>query len=124
MTNVRIVRDRQGTPVRLELGSSLEQQLAWQIQAAGLPAPVRELKFIPGRRYRFDFGWPDHKLAVECQGGIWQRGAHSRGKGQERDCEKLALATLQGWRVLAVTGTQIKSGQALAWVEQALTEAA
>lgn len=104
--------------------SKLELALAFQIRAAGLITPVVEFKAIPARRYRWDFAWPGQKLLVEVQGGIWAKGGHSTGKGITRDAEKSNLATLAGYRCITVTGEQIKSGQALRWIQSALKEAA
>jgi len=81
---------------------------------------VRELKFHPVRRWRFDLAWPDEKLAVEIQGGIWLQGHHSRGQGMTDDCEKTAHALMLGWRVLPVVPSQIESGEALQWIERIL----
>jgi len=36
----------------------LENELLGQIQAAGLPEPIRQHRFHPERRWRFDFAWP------------------------------------------------------------------
>lgn len=91
-----------------------------QCQLAGLPVPVTEYKFLPDRRFRFDYCWPDRSFAVEEDGGVWTGGRHTRGAGVERDCEKYALAMLAGWRVLRVTTNQVKSGQALTWIERML----
>ena len=104
--------------------SKLELTLAFQIRAAGLITPVVEFKAVPGRRYRWDFAWPEQKLLVEVQGGIWTKGGHSTGKGITRDAEKANLATLAGYRCITVTGDQIKSGQALRWIQAALKEVA
>lgn len=100
--------------------SQLEDELVWQVKAAKLPAPVRELAPITGRRFRFDLAWPDRKLACEVQGGVWTLGRHTRGAGAESDAEKLTLAALAGWRCLVVTAKHIRSGQALTWIELAL----
>lgn len=100
--------------------SALEETLALHIRASKLPDPVREYRFHPVRRFRFDFCWPDRLLAVEVDGGSWVNGRHSRGTGIDSDCEKFALAMLDGWRVLRVTGTHIKSGQAIQWISRAL----
>jgi len=102
------------------MASDLELALYTYIRMAGLPEPETEVKLIPDRRFRYDMVWPRHKLAVEIQGGIWQKGGHSTGAGISRDTEKLNLATLQGYRVLQVTGDQIKTGQALLWIKKAL----
>lgn len=74
----------------------------------------------PARRWRFDFAWPAHMLAVEVDGGTYSGGRHTRGAGYERDCEKANEAVLRGWRVLRVTTQQVDSGEALAWIERAL----
>ena len=103
--------------------SGLEQALWIQIFAAGLPIPEHEYRFDPKRRYRFDFAWMPEKVAAECEGGTWVRGAHSRGKHYESDCEKYNLAALLGWRVLRFTTDMVKDGRALATLERILTEA-
>lgn len=101
--------------------STLEAALEFQIKAAGLPEPEREAKLIPGRNYRFDFAWPIHRLTVEVQGGLYlPKGGHTSAAGVTRDCEKAALALLEGYRPLSVTGEQIRSGHALAWIEALL----
>ena len=105
------------------LESPYETLLMTQLHWAGLPEPTRELRFIKGRRFRADFAWPDSMLIVECEGGTWIGGRHSRGKGFESDCEKQNLATLDGWRYLRVTPSQIDDGRALRWIEQALSRA-
>lgn len=69
---------------------------------AGIPAPVRELRFHETRRFRFDYAWPDRMLAIEVEGGIWRKGggAHSHPLNIKRDIEKGNLAQLGGWTVL------------------------
>ena len=100
--------------------SQLEDTLAAQIHQADLPAPERQFKFHPSRRWRMDFVWPAHMIALEVQGGTWSRGAHTRGRGYERDCEKHNAARLLGWRVYTVTGDMVRDGRALATVAEAL----
>lgn len=97
-----------------------EALLLAQIERLGLPTPVLEHRFLLHRRYRFDFAWPDRKLAVEVEGGTWVDGRHSRGAGFEADCEKYALAVLAGWRVIRATTGQVRNGKALKWIEAAL----
>ena len=98
--------------------SKLEVELARQLTLAGIPF-IQELSPIPGRKFRFDFALKN--LLVEVQGGIFQLGGHTSGMGVTRDCEKSILAQLEGWRVFPVTGEQIKSGQALLWIQKALS---
>ena len=73
----------------------------------GLPAPEREYRFDPKRRWRFDFAWPSLKLAVEIEGGVWIRGRHVRPVGYLADLEKYNRAVVLGWRVLRYAPHQI-----------------
>jgi len=93
--------------------SAIEESLAFQIKAMKLPEPVREYRFHPTRRWRFDFAWPDLMLAVETEGGTWTNGRHNRGKGFEADCEKYGEAMLLGWSVYRCTSGMVKSGVAV-----------
>lgn len=97
--------------------SDLEVLLGQHIQLSGLPAPVREYRFHPKRRWRFDFAWPRYRIAVEIDGGIYCRGRHVRGSGFERDAEKRNAAVLSGWRVLNFTPRHVKSGEAVQAIE-------
>lgn len=92
--------------------SSLERtfQTYWNMLSAEQYAdPVRELRFIPPRRFKFDLAWPDQKVAVELEGGVYSGGRHTRGKGFETDCEKYNLAILNGWYVLRYTTNMLKN---------------
>lgn len=101
------------------MASELERLFAIQIATSRvIPHGESEYRFSPPRQWRFDFAWPSEKLAVEIQGGTWSRGRHSRGKGQEADCEKLSRAAVLGWRVLLVTGDQVRDGRAIGWLSE------
>ena len=102
--------------------SSLELTLEWQLKATRLPTPVREHRFHPTRRWRFDFAWPDRKLAVEVEGAMWTNGRHTRPEGFQSDLEKYNEATMAGWRVLRVTGPMVDDGRAMNLIEDALKE--
>lgn len=95
--------------------SALEDAFAAQLEAHGI-AFVREHKFHPTRRWRFDFALPEHRVAVEVEGGTWNGGRHTRGSGYAKDCEKYAEALCLGWRVLRVTGGHVKTGDAKVWL--------
>ena len=98
-------KKRRKRPTPIPPGSGLEDTFArlWEEYGGVLPPPVREYKFLPARKFRFDFAWPDLLVAVEIHGGQWQRGRHVRGKGFRVDCDKWNLATLDGWRMLHYT---------------------
>ena len=102
--------------------SVLEETFALHIRAEKLPEPVRELKFHSVRQWRFDFAWPELKLAVEVEGitsygknknGSMRLGRHQTAKGVEEDCIKYGEAMKLGWTVYRCTGAIIKSGAAI-----------
>lgn len=78
----------------------------------------REYRFLKERRWRFDFAWPEKKIALEIQGGIWNHGGHVRGGQYTSDCEKFNEATILGWAVLKVTADMIKSGRFVSYLER------
>lgn len=98
----------------------LEGTLLAQIKLAGLPAPEREVRFHPSRRWRCDMAWRQQRVALDVQGGTYVEGKHSRGKGQANDAEKGNEAQLLGWLFLLATVDHVRSGQALGWIERAL----
>ena len=77
---------------------------------------MREYKFFEGRKFRFDFAWKKQKVAVEIEGGIWIRGAHTRGKHFVSDCDKYNLAALNGWRVFRFTSEHLKNLADIQWI--------
>ena len=97
-----------------------EETLALHIRAEKLPEPVREYKFAPDRKWRFDFSWPDRKLAVEVEGGVWSGGRHTRGSGYVNDMTKYNRANLLGWCVLRFDTAQVRNGTAIAAIREAL----
>ena len=103
--------------------SQLEEILAYNIRCVRLPEPVRQYRLpetMP-RKYVWDFAWMPERLLVDVQGGTWvSNTGHTSGPGLERDCEKMVLGVLNGYRVMFVTGKQVKSGVALQWIERAL----
>lgn len=88
--------------------SQLEQRFlrAWERSGSGEEF-VRELRFFPGRQYRFDFALTYLKFAVEIEGGTFVHGRHNTGIGLSDDCDKYNQATLRGWAVIRLTTKQL-----------------
>ena len=83
--------------------------------------PQRKVKFHPTRQFEWDFVWPSIKFWVEVDGGEYMvKGGHNTGKGINRDREKDAEAFLLGYRGLRFTGTMVKDGSAVKYLETAL----
>lgn len=68
---------------------------------------IKEFKFHPERRWRFDYAIPQYKIALEVEGGVWTQGRHTRPQGFLGDVEKYNTATLMGWRVFRTTPTDL-----------------
>ena len=94
-----------------------ENLLAKQIANRKIPEPVREYRVWDQRRWRFDFAWPNYKIAVEVHGGLFISGRHSRGMGQQGDFDKMNVAQLLGWNVFQFSTGDVKKGVAVECLE-------
>lgn len=108
------------------------------LKSHGVPEPTREFQFArgetPPRKWAFDFAWPDEwhshgtyagnmngpSVAVEIEGGIWNDGAHSRGKHWLSDAEKYNTAAILGWKVLRITPDQMQDLSTIDLIKRAL----
>lgn len=68
---------------------------------------IKEFKFHPVRKWRFDYAIPEYKIALEVEGGVWSGGRHTSPKGFLGDIEKYNMATLMGWRVFRTTPDEL-----------------
>jgi len=88
--------------------------------SSGIPTPVEEHRFHPKRKWRFDFSWPDNRVALEVQGGIWGGGRHSRGAAMLKEWEKLNTAATLGWRILYCQPCDLCMSDTLETIKEAL----
>lgn len=103
-------RSKLGLPPALSVG---EETFALGCRIHNLH-PEREYLFARPRMFRFDFAFPDRKLAVEIEGGtFFGKSRHGSGPGFERDCEKYNIAAKLGWRVLRYTTAMVERGEAI-----------
>lgn len=94
----------------------LEDELAWQCRVMGLPTPKRQYRFNPERKWKCDFAWPELRLIVEVEGGIWMadgKGGHNRGSRMIEDMNRQNWALLNGWLMLRFADKHIKSLEAV-----------
>ena len=102
---------------RVDYKAKFERDIA----LLGFPAPVREVLFAHPRRWRFEWAYPDHKIAIEYQGGNYHgKGAHNSITGLQRDYEKFTEAALRGWTLILIDAKSVTTGQAVQWLERAL----
>ena len=96
-----------------------EARLALLLKAEGIPFE-RGYRFHSSRKWPADFHILGTLLLVEVEGGIFNRGRHSRGVGFTNDCEKYAEAMCLGYTVLRVTPAQVDAGAAVDWIRRIL----
>lgn len=81
---------------------------------------VKEYRFHPKRKWRFDYALPDHKIAIEVEGGVWSGGRHTSPKGFLGDIEKYNCAALMGWRLFRVTPDTLTTNNTISLLKQAV----
>lgn len=79
---------------------------------------VKEYRFFPERRWRFDYAIPSEKIAIEVEGGVYTQGRHTRPLGFLGDMEKYNTATSLGWKLLRVTPNTLLSRTTLDLVRE------
>ena len=83
-------------------GSKYVEQICAALDILGIQHK-REYKFLHDRRFRFDIALPQHKIAIEFEGGVYSKGRHTRSTGYINDVKKYNLAVMHGWRLLRYT---------------------
>lgn len=78
---------------------------------------IKEHRFHPPRRWRFDYAIPSQKIAVEVEGGIWTGGRHTSPKGFLGDIEKYNAAAVDGWSLLRVTPDTLTSSNTISMIQ-------
>lgn len=81
--------------------SSLERTICSLLDSLSIPY-VTQYKI---GRFWIDIAFPDHKLAVECDGIYW----HNFPKSNERDQRKNKAIKQHGWRLLRFTENEIRT---------------
>lgn len=84
------------------------------LKILGYPIPVKEHKFHPTRKWRFDYAWINSRVALEVEGGVWMskhggKSRHFTGTGAIADMQKYNNAAMLGWRILRVTPEQLNT---------------
>lgn len=81
---------------------------------------VKEFAFHPNRRWRFDYAIPEHRIALEVEGGVYTQGRHIRPKGFLGDMEKYNSAAVMGWKVLRCTPRGLITMSTVEMIRQAM----
>lgn len=94
--------------------NAVEMKFAKQLKDAGVTGFQQNVRFIPGRRFEADFYWPDLRVCVEIDGGLFlPKGGHNGGVGGLRDRERDILAALNGIVTYRVASQHVNSNFAI-----------
>jgi very-short-patch-repair endonuclease len=87
--------------------------LICRIDAIGILRPTPEFQFDDVRKWRFDFAWPDVRIAIEIEGGISDRrpGRHMRARGYQDDLDKYNTGASYGWRIFRFSSKDIQENR-------------
>lgn len=122
----RSVTRRRALTVPRSIAADPHTKFLQMLRDAGLPDPSPEYRFALPRRWRFDYAWVLDMgrvaVALEVDGGIWQKGGgrHTRGSGWLKDSEKLNEAACRGWRLLRCTPQQLATPATMDLLRRAL----
>jgi len=106
-----------------ELGDGMAIQLNSMVAVGKLLPYVREHRFALeiGRQWRFDFAWPEQKVALEVEGGVhFGKSRHTTSGGFIEDCHKYNAAAVMGWTLIRADPRLVTKGWALEYVMDVL----
>lgn len=83
-------------------------QLSWWSLHNGIQV-VKEHRFHPVRRWRFDFALPEKNIGIEYEGLNSDKSGHTTLAGYTKDTEKYNQAQALGWRVIRFTCRNYKT---------------
>ena len=84
----------------------MESEARLRMLDGGLSEPELQYEIVDadGRRWRVDFAWPDHRVAVEYDGFDW----HSSPEALRRDRQKRAALEEIDWRVVSIVSDDVR----------------
>lgn len=94
------------------------------LREEGLPEPVCEYRFANGRKWAFDYAWPDHGVALEVEGGVGIGGRHTSIGGFLRDMAKYNEAARLGWRLVRTVPAKLAKPATVRLIRDMLTREA
>lgn len=80
----------------------------------------KRVQISPRQEVAVCYAVPEHKIALEVEGGVWTGGRHTSPKGFLGDIEKYNTATLMGWRVFRTTPDDLYKKKTLDLMKSAI----
>lgn len=118
---IEIVDEGPKVKIDREVKHDYKAEFEQQLSLVGIQVE-REFRFAAPRRWRSDWMVVGTTLLIEFEGGLFKKRAagHSSVSGILRDVEKYNAAAIAGWTVIRITPKHVVSGEALAWVIDAI----
>lgn len=95
---------KRGDKIKAKIGKDL-----WVYATENKLELKKEFMFHPERKWRFDWCFPELKLAVEYEGLMSEKSRHTTISGFTSDTEKYNAAQQLGWKVMRYTAKNYKS---------------
>lgn len=89
-------------------GNKYKAEMELMIKLLGIEY-VKEKKFHPDRRWKFDFAIPSKMIAIEYEGLMSDKSRHTSITGFSKDSEKYNKAQQLGWKVFRYTALTYKN---------------
>lgn len=112
---------KRSKPEKPDKASELHIAFRQQLVAFRVEGAVEEYRFLPPRRWRADFAFPDAKVLVDIEGGIWNNGRHVRPAEYQKDLYRSNQAQRAGWLHLRFTEKEINDWTAVDIVKEEVT---
>ena len=80
-----------------------------------------DVRFHATRKWEFDFGCDELRIAIEYEGGGYSNLGHTRPERFRSDMEKYNEGQLSGWMILRFGPDETRSGTALETILRAIT---
>lgn len=112
----------QPTHLPFEMKEDKKQIFLSTLDRLEIERPKSEFTFHPKRMWRFDYAWPNKKIALEVEGGSWINGRHNRGSGFMKDMEKYNAAANLGWRIIRCTPDNLCKSKNFETIKKTLNE--
>jgi len=89
-------------------------------RSLGIPEPRAEVQFHSTRKWRFDYAWPQYRVALEIEGGVFTGGRHTSGAGFMKDAEKYNYAACMGWAIIRCMPRTLCVAETMTYIAQAI----
>lgn len=99
----------------------MDKTLLRLIDELNLPSPQKEYKPGTVRKYKLDYAWPDIKVGIELNGGIFmKKGGHNSISGLLRDYERMNYLQILGWLIIQFDPSMMRNDL---YVKEVITKA-